>query len=78
MLSLWFFVTIAALSLLKPIRTASLLAHLGAQETPWVRLASVLVVAAFVAGYSRLTDRLSRRALMSTMSVLLATTLTCF
>ena len=34
MLSAWFFVTIANLWLLKPVRTASLLAHLGAAETP--------------------------------------------
>jgi AAA family ATP:ADP antiporter len=56
----WFFLVITTLWLLKPIRQASLLAHLGSAEIPAVRLGSVLVVALVVAAYSRLVDRLSR------------------
>jgi hypothetical protein len=36
LLSGWFFVSVATLWLLKPVRVASLLAHLGAAETPYV------------------------------------------
>ena len=56
----WFFLTIANLWLLKPVRTASLLAHLGAGETPWVRLASAGAVTVLVLAYSRIVDRTSR------------------
>jgi AAA family ATP:ADP antiporter len=60
LLSVWFFLTIATLWVLKPIRSASLLAHLGAAELPYVRLATVLVVGIVVANYSRLVDRFTR------------------
>lgn len=59
-LSSWFFVTITTLWLLKPIRQASLLAHLGARELPYVRFGAVVAVAVIVAAYSRIVDRLSR------------------
>jgi len=60
LLSSWFFVTVATLWLLKPVRMASLLAHLGAVETPYVRLASVVAVGAVVMFYSAVVNRLSR------------------
>jgi hypothetical protein len=44
LLSVWFFLMIATLWVLKPIRSASLLAHLGAGELPYVRLATVVAV----------------------------------
>lgn len=56
----WFFLLIGILWLLKPVRSASLLTHLGAEELPYVRLGSVVVVAVVVAIYSRVVDRLSR------------------
>lgn len=56
----WFFITITALWLLKPIRQASLLVHLGATELPYARLGAVVAVAVVVAVYSRLVDRLTR------------------
>jgi len=59
-LASWFFLTITNLWLLKPVRTASLLAHLGSAETPWVRLASAVAVGVLVFGYSRVVDRTSR------------------
>jgi ATP:ADP antiporter, AAA family len=59
-LSLWFFVITLALWLLKPIRMAALLAHLGSEELPMLRLGSVLVVGVVVLGYSRVVNRLSR------------------
>jgi AAA family ATP:ADP antiporter len=59
-LSGWFFLLIANLWLLKPLRQASLLAHLGARELPYARLGAIVVVAIVVAIYSRLVDRLSR------------------
>lgn len=62
-LAAWFFLTTANLWLLKPVRTASLLAHLGSGETPWVRLASALTVGVVVMVYSRLIDRASRVAI---------------
>lgn len=60
LLSGWFFVTITTLWLLKPIRQASLLAHLGAAELPYVRFGSVIAVALVVLVYSRVVDRLTR------------------
>lgn len=60
LLSSWFFVTVAILWLLKPVRVASLLSHLGAAETPYVRLASVVAVGAVVLFYSLVVNRLSR------------------
>src|SRR5580704_12063080 len=60
LLSSWFFVTVAALWLLKSVRGASLLAHLGARETPYVRLAGVAGVAVTVMFYSVAVKRLSR------------------
>ena len=59
-LSAWFFLTITTLWLLKPIRQASLLAHLGSSELPYVRLGAVVAVAVIVAIYSRIVDRASR------------------
>jgi AAA family ATP:ADP antiporter len=56
----WFFLTIATLWLLKPVRVAALLVHLGAQETPYVRLAGVACVAVVVAFYSWIVNKLSR------------------
>jgi AAA family ATP:ADP antiporter len=60
LLSSWFFVTVATLWLLKPVRVAALLAHLGALETPYVRLAAVAVVAVVVGMYSAVVNRVSR------------------
>jgi len=60
LLSSWFFVTVATLWLLKPVRVASLLVHLGASETPYVRLAGVATVAVVVAAYTWAVNRLSR------------------
>lgn len=60
LLSSWFFVTVATLWLLKPIRVASLLAHLGATETPYVRLAGVVTLALVVLAYTAVVGRLSR------------------
>ncbi len=64
LLSSWFFLTVATLWLLKPVRVASLLAHLGAVETPYVRLAGVVTVALVVVLYSAIVDRLSRVAVV--------------
>ena len=60
LLASWFFVTVATLWLLKPVRVASLLVHLGAVETPYVRLAGVATVGVVVAFYSWAVNRLSR------------------
>jgi len=64
LLSGWFFVTVATLWLLKPVRVASLLAHLGASETPYVRLAGVATLAVVVVFYSTLASRMSRIAVV--------------
>jgi AAA family ATP:ADP antiporter len=60
LLSAWFFLITAALWLLKPVRTAALLTHLGSAQLPMLRLSSVLVVGLVVLGYSRVVNRLSR------------------
>lgn len=60
LLSSWFFLTVATLWILKPVRVASLLVHLGSTETPYVRLAGVATIAVVVMGYSHVVNRLSR------------------
>jgi ATP:ADP antiporter, AAA family len=60
LLSAWFFLITTTLWLLKPIRTAALLAHLGSEELPWLRLTSVIVVGSIVLIYSKIVNRLSR------------------
>jgi AAA family ATP:ADP antiporter len=74
----WFFLTISTLWLLKPIRQASLLAHLGAAELPYVRFGSVVVVAIVVAIYSRFVDRLTRLQLARGAGVVFALCLVTF
>ena len=69
LLSTWFFAAITALWLLKPIRTASLLAHLGATELPWLRFGTVLAVALVVLGYSRVVNRVSRLDVVRPLAV---------
>jgi AAA family ATP:ADP antiporter len=60
LLASWFFLTVATLWVLKPVRSASLIAHLGAAELPYVRLATVVAVALVVVAYSRMVDGLAR------------------
>ena len=64
LLSGWFFLTVATFWLLKPVRVATLLVHLGARETPYVHLAAAVVVAAAVMAYSALVNRVSRGQLV--------------
>ncbi|HVY46008.1 MAG TPA: Npt1/Npt2 family nucleotide transporter [Minicystis sp.] len=68
----WFFFTVATLWLLKPVRVSSLLVHLGAAETPYVRLAGVVTVYFVVMLYTWATDRLSRVGIVRWSSVLFA------
>lgn len=75
LLGFWFFLTIANLWLLKPVRTASLIAHLGAAETPWVRLLSAAVVGVVVLLYSRVADRASRVSIAIGTNTVCAATL---
>jgi ATP:ADP antiporter, AAA family len=78
LLSVWFFSTITALWLLKPIRTASLLTHLGAAELPYLRLGAVIAVGVLVLGYSRVVNRFSRLEVVRGSSVLFALVLLAF
>jgi ATP:ADP antiporter, AAA family len=72
LLGSWFFLTVAALWLLKSLRVASLLAHLGARETPYVRLAGVAAVAVTVVVYSVAVRRISRVNIVRAANVLFA------
>lgn len=78
LLSSWFFVTTTTLWLLKPLRSASLLAHLGAEELPYVRLGAVVVVAIVVAAYSHAARRASRLAIASGANLLFSAVLLVF
>ena len=78
LLSSWFFASIAALWLLKPVRTASLLAHLGAAELPYLRFGSVAAVGVVVLAYSRVINRFSRRDVVRGSSALFALVLLAF
>jgi AAA family ATP:ADP antiporter len=72
LLSSWFFASIAALWLLKPVRTASVLAHLGAAELPYLRFGSVAAVMLVVFAYSRVVNRFSRLDVVRGSSALFA------
>ncbi len=72
LLSAWFFATVAALWLLKPVRVAVLLANLGAKETPYVRIAAVVVVGVVVALYSLVVNGMSRVQLVRAANVAFA------
>lgn len=74
----WFFLLIMTLWLLKPIRQASLLAHLGATELPYARFGAVVAVALVVAVYSRVVDRLSRLQIASGANLVFAALLVAF
>ena len=78
MLSAWFFLTVATLWILKPVRVASLLVHLGATETPYVRLAGVATIGVVVTLYSIALDHLSRAAVVRWSSLLFAGLLVVF
>ncbi len=78
LLSSWFFVTVAALWLLKPIRVATLLAHLGASETPYVRLAGVVVIGSVVLLYSFFVNRFSRIQVVAWGNLIFAAVLLLF
>src|SRR5512140_1299094 len=78
LLSAWFFVTVATLWLLKPVRVSSLLVHLGARETPYVRLAGVAAVGVVVMFYSSIVDRLSRVNLVRGANLVFAAVLLAF
>jgi AAA family ATP:ADP antiporter len=78
LLSAWFFLSISAMWLLKPVRTASLLTHLGASELPYLRFGAVLAVGVVVLLYSRIVNRLSRLDVVRGSSLLFALVLTAF
>lgn len=78
LLSSWFFVTVATLWLLKPVRVASLLSHLGARETPYVRLAGVVAIAVVVGLYSSVVNRLTRIGVVRWANLLFAALLFAF
>lgn len=78
LLSGWFFLSIATLWLLKPVRTASLLAHLGASELPYLRFGAVAAVGLVVLAYSRVVNRFSRLDVVRGSSVLFAIVLLGF
>jgi ATP:ADP antiporter, AAA family len=77
-LSSWFFVLVMTLWLLKPIRQASLLAHLGAAELPYARLGSMLAVGLVVVIYTRVVDRLTRLQVAKGASLVFAIALVGF
>ncbi len=78
LLSAWFFLTVATLWLLKSVRVTALLVHLGARETPYVRLAGVAAVGAAVFFYSIATSRLSRAGVVRAASAVFAVVLVAF
>ena len=78
LLSAWFFLTVTALWVLKSSRITSLIIHLGARETPYVRLAGIGAVAVAVFLYSIATTRLSRIDVVRLTSIVFAVVLVGF
>jgi ATP:ADP antiporter, AAA family len=78
LLATWFFLTITTLWLLKPVRTASLLSHLGAAELPYLRFGSLIGVGLVVLVYSHLVNRLSRLDVVRGSCAIFASVLVLF
>jgi AAA family ATP:ADP antiporter len=74
----WFFTSITTLWLLKPIRTASLLVHLGAEELPYLRFGSVVGVGLVVLAYSRVVNRFTRLDVVRGSALIFAGVLALF
>jgi AAA family ATP:ADP antiporter len=74
----WFFTSITTLWLLKPIRTASLLVHLGADELPYLRFGSVAGVGLVVLAYSRVVNRYTRLDVVRGSALIFAAVLALF
>ncbi len=78
LLGTWFFLTVATLWLLKASGVTSLLVHLGARETPYVRLAGLVAVAGAVFLYSIGANRLTRVAIVRVTSIVFAIAIAAF
>ena len=78
LLAAWFFLSITTLWLLKPLRTASLLSHLGAAELPYVRFGTLVAVSIVVLLYSRAVNHFSRLDVVRGASAVFAAVLLCF
>ena len=78
LLAAWFFLSITTLWLLKPIRTASLLSHLGAAELPYVRFGTLVAVGIVVLVYSRAVNHFTRIGVVRLASALFAAVLLGF
>src|SRR5688572_31316463 len=78
LLGAWFFCCITTLWLLKPIRNASLIAHLGSEELPYVRFGTLLAVGLVVMAYSRVVNRFSRLDVVRGASAVFAAVLLGF
>jgi ATP:ADP antiporter, AAA family len=78
LLGSWFFFSIATLWLLKPIRTAALIAHLGAAELPYVRFGTLVAVGAVVMVYTQAVNHFSRLDVVRGASAVFICTLVCF
>jgi ATP:ADP antiporter, AAA family len=74
----WFFTSITTLWLLKPIRTATLLVHLGAEELPYLRFGSVAGVALVVLVYSWVVNRYTRLDIVRGSALIFALVLALF
>jgi AAA family ATP:ADP antiporter len=78
LLGVWFFTSITTLWLLKPIRNAALIAHLGAAELPYVRFGTLVAVGLVVMAYSRAVNHFSRLDVVRGASAVFAAVLFCF
>ncbi|HEY1954234.1 MAG TPA: Npt1/Npt2 family nucleotide transporter, partial [Polyangiaceae bacterium] len=78
LLGSWFFVTVATLWIIKSVRVAALVAVLGAGDTPYVRLASVGVIAIVVLAYSAAASWLTRVELVRATCAAFAVALVAF
>jgi ATP:ADP antiporter, AAA family len=78
LLASWFFSSITTLWLLKPVRTAALIAHLGSAELPYVRFGTLVAVGIVVMLYSRAVNHFSRLDVVRGASALFALVLLGF
>ena len=72
-----FYLIITTYYVVKPVRSALVVSELGAKSLPYIWVATAVTIALFIAFYSRLIDRYSRRAVVTVTTTLFIVSLLC-
>ncbi len=78
LLSLYFFLVITSYYVIKPVRNSLFIQRLGADNLPYVYIATAILVGFLITFYSRFADRITRRMLIQSTFLFLASNLVLF